>query len=216
MGADRDRVCEAVRPRGRARGSRRPMSLAASPVVGGLGSARRARRAGRPPACRRARRTRGEPAALRTDAVDRPEGGWTEDELRLLAGYDARAVTLGRRTLRAESAAIVGLSVLHTLWGSSSKTVDGVNGVDGVDGVNGVNGVDGVNGVNGVAVDGQRSTVDGRRSTVDGQRSTVDGVEGILTGGGADASRRALLDRHASDAGASRGRVLPRDVPIGG
>jgi 16S rRNA (uracil1498-N3)-methyltransferase len=46
-----------------------------------------------------------------------PEGGWTEDELRLLAGHHARAVTLGRRTLRAESAAIVGLSVLHTLWG---------------------------------------------------------------------------------------------------
>jgi 16S rRNA (uracil1498-N3)-methyltransferase len=46
-----------------------------------------------------------------------PEGGWTEDELRLLAGYSARAVTLGHRTLRAESAAIVGLSVLHTLWG---------------------------------------------------------------------------------------------------
>jgi 16S rRNA (uracil1498-N3)-methyltransferase len=46
-----------------------------------------------------------------------PEGGWAEDELRLLAGCEARAITLGRRTLRAESAAIVGLSVLHTLWG---------------------------------------------------------------------------------------------------
>jgi 16S rRNA (uracil1498-N3)-methyltransferase len=45
-----------------------------------------------------------------------PEGGWADDELRLLAGSDARAVTLGRRTLRAESAAIVGLSMLHTLW----------------------------------------------------------------------------------------------------
>jgi 16S rRNA (uracil1498-N3)-methyltransferase len=46
-----------------------------------------------------------------------PEGGWAEDELRLLADYEARAITLGRRTLRAESAAIVGLAVLHTLWG---------------------------------------------------------------------------------------------------
>jgi 16S rRNA (uracil1498-N3)-methyltransferase len=46
-----------------------------------------------------------------------PEGGWTEDELRLLAGHQARAITLGGRTLRAESAAVVGLSVLHTLWG---------------------------------------------------------------------------------------------------
>jgi 16S rRNA (uracil1498-N3)-methyltransferase len=45
-----------------------------------------------------------------------PEGGWADDELRLLLGYDARAITLGARTLRAESAALVGLSVLHTLW----------------------------------------------------------------------------------------------------
>jgi 16S rRNA (uracil1498-N3)-methyltransferase len=46
-----------------------------------------------------------------------PEGGWADEELRLLSGYEARALTLGHRTLRAESAAIVGLSVLHTLWG---------------------------------------------------------------------------------------------------
>jgi 16S rRNA (uracil1498-N3)-methyltransferase len=46
-----------------------------------------------------------------------PEGGWTEDELRLLADHETRALTLGRRTLRAESAAIVGLSVLQALWG---------------------------------------------------------------------------------------------------
>jgi 16S rRNA (uracil1498-N3)-methyltransferase len=46
-----------------------------------------------------------------------PEGGWAEEELRLLARYEVRAITLGRRTLRAESAAIVGLSVLHTIWG---------------------------------------------------------------------------------------------------
>lgn len=46
-----------------------------------------------------------------------PEGGWADEELQLLAGYEAVAVTLGGRTLRAESAAIVGLSALHALWG---------------------------------------------------------------------------------------------------
>lgn len=46
-----------------------------------------------------------------------PEGGWADEELRLLSGYEVRALTLGHRTLRAESAAIVGLSVLHTIWG---------------------------------------------------------------------------------------------------
>jgi 16S rRNA (uracil1498-N3)-methyltransferase len=46
-----------------------------------------------------------------------PEGGWAEEELRLLGACGARAITLGLRTLRAESAGLVGLSVLHTLWG---------------------------------------------------------------------------------------------------
>lgn len=49
-----------------------------------------------------------------------PEGGWTDEELRLLEGYQAHALTLGRRTLRAEASAIVGLSVLHTIWGEFS------------------------------------------------------------------------------------------------
>lgn len=46
-----------------------------------------------------------------------PEGGWADDELRLLAGYQAYGMTLGRRTLRADAAAIVGISALHALWG---------------------------------------------------------------------------------------------------
>jgi 16S rRNA (uracil1498-N3)-methyltransferase len=46
-----------------------------------------------------------------------PEGGWSDEELRLMAGYGARGITLGGRTLRAESAALVGLSALHTVWG---------------------------------------------------------------------------------------------------
>jgi 16S rRNA (uracil1498-N3)-methyltransferase len=60
---------------------------------------------------------RGGPPPLAAELFVGPEGGWAEDELHVLAGYDARAITLGGRTLRAESAAIVGLSVLHTLWG---------------------------------------------------------------------------------------------------
>jgi 16S rRNA (uracil1498-N3)-methyltransferase len=58
----------------------------------------------------------GRPPAAATLFIG-PEGGWAEDELRLLAGNEACAITLGRRTLRAESAGVVGLSVLHTLWG---------------------------------------------------------------------------------------------------
>ncbi len=46
-----------------------------------------------------------------------PEGGWDEEELRLLAAHGACAMTLGRRTLRADAAALVGLSALHALWG---------------------------------------------------------------------------------------------------
>jgi 16S rRNA (uracil1498-N3)-methyltransferase len=46
-----------------------------------------------------------------------PEGGWADEELRLLEGYQASALTLGSRTLRAESCALVGLSALHTVWG---------------------------------------------------------------------------------------------------
>lgn len=49
-----------------------------------------------------------------------PEGGWAADELRLLSGYHAVAVTLGERTLRAEAAALIGLSALHAIWGEFS------------------------------------------------------------------------------------------------
>lgn len=46
-----------------------------------------------------------------------PEGGWADDELRLMAGYEVQALTLGGRILRADAAAMVGLAALHTIWG---------------------------------------------------------------------------------------------------
>jgi 16S rRNA (uracil1498-N3)-methyltransferase len=42
-----------------------------------------------------------------------PEGGWTEDEIRLLCAADATPITLGGRVLRAETAALVGLTLLQ-------------------------------------------------------------------------------------------------------
>jgi 16S rRNA (uracil1498-N3)-methyltransferase len=46
-----------------------------------------------------------------------PEGGWTDGELEEAAASGAHLVTLGDRTLRAESAAIVALPVLLYEWG---------------------------------------------------------------------------------------------------
>lgn len=46
-----------------------------------------------------------------------PEGGWTPAELDIASRAGARFVTLGDRTLRAESAALVALPVLLFAWG---------------------------------------------------------------------------------------------------
>ncbi len=46
-----------------------------------------------------------------------PEGGWTAEELRLADEAGCRRLTLGPRTLRAEAAPLVVLSVLWTWWG---------------------------------------------------------------------------------------------------
>ena len=46
-----------------------------------------------------------------------PEGGWSSDELVRAQHAGARPLTLGARTLRADAAAIVALSVLWTTWG---------------------------------------------------------------------------------------------------
>jgi 16S rRNA (uracil1498-N3)-methyltransferase len=46
-----------------------------------------------------------------------PEGGWTENEVELLGAAGAMPVTLGGRMLRAETAALVGLSLLQREYG---------------------------------------------------------------------------------------------------
>jgi 16S rRNA (uracil1498-N3)-methyltransferase len=46
-----------------------------------------------------------------------PEGGWTNDEVRLAIGAGCRPLTLGPRTLRADAAAIVGITALQCVWG---------------------------------------------------------------------------------------------------
>jgi 16S rRNA (uracil1498-N3)-methyltransferase len=43
-----------------------------------------------------------------------PEGGWTQDELRLAEGHGFLSLTLGPRILRAETAAIAALSILQS------------------------------------------------------------------------------------------------------
>ncbi|HSL22313.1 MAG TPA: 16S rRNA (uracil(1498)-N(3))-methyltransferase [Vicinamibacterales bacterium] len=45
-----------------------------------------------------------------------PEGGWSPDELALLAKSGFVAVTLGALTLRADAAALVAFSMLRALW----------------------------------------------------------------------------------------------------
>jgi len=47
-----------------------------------------------------------------------PEGGWTDDEVALALSAGCRPVSLGPRTLRADAAAIVALSVLQYIWGA--------------------------------------------------------------------------------------------------
>jgi 16S rRNA (uracil1498-N3)-methyltransferase len=49
-----------------------------------------------------------------------PEGGWSVDELNLLSERGAKAVTLGPRILRTETAAIVAIALIqHALGGMS-------------------------------------------------------------------------------------------------
>jgi 16S rRNA (uracil1498-N3)-methyltransferase len=64
------------------------------------------------------------PASLR--AEDRvavlvgPEGGWTDKERSEIAGAGWTAVSLGPQILRAETAAIAGLSIINALWNAKS------------------------------------------------------------------------------------------------
>jgi 16S rRNA (uracil1498-N3)-methyltransferase len=46
-----------------------------------------------------------------------PEGGWAPDEVALAMAAACRPLTLGPRTLRADAAALVGLTALQALWG---------------------------------------------------------------------------------------------------
>lgn len=46
-----------------------------------------------------------------------PEGGWTEAEAALAEQQGCLALTLGGRTLRANAAALVGITVLQCVWG---------------------------------------------------------------------------------------------------
>jgi 16S rRNA (uracil1498-N3)-methyltransferase len=50
-----------------------------------------------------------------------PEGGWSDEELMLLSERGARAVTLGPRVLRAETAAVVAVTLIQHILGDLSS-----------------------------------------------------------------------------------------------
>jgi 16S rRNA (uracil1498-N3)-methyltransferase len=60
------------------------------------------------------------PAALRTEdrvaLLAGPEGGWTDRERAEIAAAGWAAVSLGPQILRAETAAIAGLSIINAVW----------------------------------------------------------------------------------------------------
>jgi len=52
-----------------------------------------------------------------------PEGGWSDDELEALNDHGCKAITLGPRVLRTETAALVGLTLIqHELGDLSPRT----------------------------------------------------------------------------------------------
>jgi 16S rRNA (uracil1498-N3)-methyltransferase len=46
-----------------------------------------------------------------------PEGGWSQDELELMASHGAQAVRMGPRVLRTETAGLAAVSILMHRWG---------------------------------------------------------------------------------------------------
>jgi 16S rRNA (uracil1498-N3)-methyltransferase len=58
-----------------------------------------------------------QPVSNRIAVLIGPEGGLTEKEVQLSEKAGFNAITLGPRVLRTETAPIVALSVIHTLWG---------------------------------------------------------------------------------------------------
>jgi 16S rRNA (uracil1498-N3)-methyltransferase len=63
-----------------------------------------------------------EPAPESVALLVGPEGGWAEAEQRLALECHATLVTLGPRTLRAEAAPLVALSVLLHIWGDGANS----------------------------------------------------------------------------------------------
>jgi 16S rRNA (uracil1498-N3)-methyltransferase len=57
------------------------------------------------------------PTARSVMAVIGPEGGYSDDEIALARDYEFNPVSLGRRILRAETAAVTALSLVQFLWG---------------------------------------------------------------------------------------------------
>jgi len=58
-----------------------------------------------------------EPAPESALLIVGPEGGWTEEEVSLAKRSGCVPLTLGARTLRADAAAIVGITALQCVWG---------------------------------------------------------------------------------------------------
>jgi 16S rRNA (uracil1498-N3)-methyltransferase len=56
-----------------------------------------------------------DPRPAAATVVVGPEGGWSEDELRI-GSAASRLVTLGERTLRADAMALVVMAALYTVW----------------------------------------------------------------------------------------------------
>jgi 16S rRNA (uracil1498-N3)-methyltransferase len=56
------------------------------------------------------------PRSDRVDLVVGPEGGWTAEESAAFAAAGFRAVSLGRRTLRADAAPLVAMAALFEAW----------------------------------------------------------------------------------------------------
>lgn len=57
------------------------------------------------------------PAPARALLIVGPEGGWTTDEVTAAVAAGCQPLTLGPRTIRADAAAVVGLTALQCFWG---------------------------------------------------------------------------------------------------
>lgn len=62
------------------------------------------------------------PKATSIFALVGPEGGWSNDEIELLAARGAKSVSLGPRVLRTETAAVVAITLIQHLTGDLSVT----------------------------------------------------------------------------------------------